>query len=86
MEICGQYFSVKMISRIQMTVNKNSTISRCALSRQVCEWLDRQSPNGKYQDMSCRKTLLELERKGVIVLPVSNNVYPFQQKSDRNIC
>ncbi|MDO9528950.1 MAG: DUF4338 domain-containing protein [Syntrophales bacterium] len=51
------------------------------MSRQVCEWLDWRAPNGKYQDMSCRKALLELERRGVIVLPVSDNVYHFQQKS-----
>jgi hypothetical protein len=86
MEIYGQYFSTKMISRIQITVNKNSTISRRALSQQVCEWLDRRATNSEYQDMICRKALLELERRGAMVLPVSNNVYPFQQKSAKNIC
>ena len=38
MEICGQYFSMEMISRIQMTVNKDPTISRRAF--EIISWIN----------------------------------------------
>jgi hypothetical protein len=66
MEICGQHFSTEIINRIRATVNVNPGISRRALSRQVCEWLNWRGANGKLKDMSCRKALLELERQGII--------------------
>ena len=69
MLVCGQYFNSEVLSRIQTTVEEDSSISRRALSRLVCEWLDWRGANGKLQDMSCRKALLKLQRKGLITLP-----------------
>jgi len=80
MKICGQHFSTEIINRIQATVNANPGMCRRALSRQVCEWLDWRRANGKFKKMSCRKALLELERREVIALPVIDKTYTFQQK------
>jgi hypothetical protein len=44
-------------------------MSRRSLSRHVCEWMGWKGPTGKLKDMSCRKALLELDRRGVLQLP-----------------
>jgi len=79
MWICGQYFNAETIDRIQKTVESDPKISRRALSRQVCEWLEWRSPNGKLQEMSCRKALQELHRRGKITLPEHRGSYTFQR-------
>ncbi|MGH9445568.1 MAG: IS4 family transposase, partial [Terriglobia bacterium] len=38
-------------------------------SRHVCELLDWRALNRKFQEVSCRKALLELHRRGLLVLP-----------------
>jgi len=52
-------------------------ISRRELSRQVCRLNGWRSPNGNLKDMSCRKALVELERRGVIALPLAKSVANF---------
>lgn len=80
MWLFGQYFNTAMIDRIQAVVRSNPDISRRALSRQVCEWLGWRSPNGKLQDMSCRKALQALHTQGKITLPeINENHYAFQR-------
>ena len=81
MEVCGRYFSSEVIGQIQAAVDADPAISRRALSRRVCEWLDWRSANGRLQDMSCRKALLELERRGRLTLPPSTTTYAFQNPS-----
>jgi hypothetical protein len=44
-------------------------LSRRALSRRVCEWGEWRAANGKLQEVSCRKALLALHRRGRIPLP-----------------
>jgi len=83
MLVCGQYFNSEVISRIQATVEADSSISRRALSRLVCEWLNWRGANGKLQDMSCRKALLKLQRQGLITVPDSQKNYSFQHRSGR---
>ena len=85
MLVCGQYFNSEVISRIQATVEADSSISRRALSRMVCEWLDWRGVNGKLQDMSCRKALLKMQRQGLITLPDSQKGYSFQNRSGRGL-
>jgi len=80
MEICGQHFRLGVINRIRATVNADPGISRRALSRQVCEWLNWRGANGKLKEMSCRKALMELARREVISLPVIDKAYAFQRK------
>lgn len=78
MYVCGQHFSKSVCERIQETVSREPSLSRLELSRRVCEWLDWRSPNGRLQDMSCRKALAELNRRGVLDLPVREEIYGFQ--------
>ncbi|PYS25869.1 MAG: IS4 family transposase [Acidobacteria bacterium] len=82
MVVCGRQFSSDMISRIQTTVNGDALLSRRKLSRQVCEWLDWRSPNGRLQEMSCRKALAELNRRKVLVLPDRSGAYGFERAGE----
>jgi hypothetical protein len=79
MWICGQYFNTETIDRINKGIESEPRISRRALSRQVCEWLDWRSANGKLQEMSCRKALLVLQNRGKIRLPEQKGSYAFQR-------
>jgi hypothetical protein len=69
MRIGGRDFSPAIIEQIQSAIDSDPSITRHALSRQVCEWLSWHAPNGKPQDVSCRKALLQLHREGLIRLP-----------------
>lgn len=69
LSVCGQQFSSSVIDRITAVVAAEPTMTRGALSRRVCEWLDWRSQTGKLKEVSCRKALLELERRGVVRLP-----------------
>ena len=75
----GREFSVEMIERIRLTVKMEPWISRRQLSRRVCEWMDWRSATGRLQEMSCRKALLEMDRRGVIALSAVRKRYGFQQ-------
>lgn len=83
MQICGREFPPDIIDRISQTLQETPLISRRALSRRVCEWMCWRSPTGKLKEMSCRKALLELHRRGVIDLPESNGEYAFQRPMSR---
>ena len=50
------------------------TLSRTALSREVCRWLQWLGADGRPKDMSCRVALLKLSRRGLIELPVARDV------------
>jgi hypothetical protein len=69
MRICGREFSTSLLERIQDVLASVPEISRRALSRQVCEWLDWRSANGALQEGGCRKALAELDRRGAVELP-----------------
>lgn len=85
MVVCGRHFSNEMISRIQTAVNSEASLSRRKLSRQVCEWLDWRSPSGRLQEMSCRKALVELNRRKVLVLPDRSGAYGFERASEARV-
>jgi hypothetical protein len=69
MQVGGHRFSEADIKRIEQAVALDPQLSRRQLSRQVCEWLQLRSLNGKLQEMSCRTALLRLERCGKLQLP-----------------
>jgi len=69
MVVCGRHFGSEITARIQTAVDAEPSLSRRQLSRRVCQWLDWRSPNGRLQEMSCRKALAQLHRKGVLALP-----------------
>ena len=71
MQLCGREFSSETIAQIEETVRANPSLSRRALSLRVCEWLQWRSINGRLKEVSCRKALLELNRRGLITLPAA---------------
>jgi len=71
MVVCGQLFSPEILQRIGTTLAQEPLLSRRALSRQVCEWLNWRSPNGDLKQMSCRVALGKLARSGVLRLAPS---------------
>ena len=70
MEICGQQFSPVLVQRLQEALDGEPGLSRTALSRRVCGWLNWRSPNGRWKEMSCRVALARLERAGMIRRPL----------------
>ncbi len=69
MQLCGREFTAATIAQIKGTLRVEPSLSRRALSLRVCEWLQWRAPNGRVKEVSCRKALVELDRRGVIVLP-----------------
>jgi hypothetical protein len=69
MWLSGQWFGAEVVARIAAAVQADPAISRRALSRRVCEWLDWRAPDGRLRQMSCRKALVELHRRGGVELP-----------------
>jgi hypothetical protein len=68
MVVCGQEFTSEVLGRIQSLIAEQPTLSRRALSRQVCQWLDWRGPDGRLKQMSCRVALLRLHRRGHLAL------------------
>ncbi len=81
MRLFGQTFTANTLTRIREAVAGEDDLTRSALSRRVCDWLDWYGPQGKPQEVSARKALGELERRGLIVLPPPR-VMPPQLRDD----
>ena len=81
MQVCGRDFHSEVFGRIQAIVDDDPSLARRALSRRVRQWLDWRARNGRLQEMSCRKALLQLERHGRLTLPESTTSYAFQRSS-----
>lgn len=79
MQVCGQDFTDGIIERIQAAVRNEPLLSRYALSKNVCEWMNWRSPTGALKDMSCRVALLSLQKRGVIELPPPRSI-PVKRK------
>jgi hypothetical protein len=79
MWVAGQWFGADVIERIAGAVRAEPTLSRRALSRKVCDWLDWRDPLGKPREMGARKALVELAAGGWIVLPEARRVPNFQR-------
>ena len=75
----GRSFSQEILDRISAQVRAEPDISRRQLSLRVCEWMNWHNAAGRAQEMSCRKTLVALHRRGVIELPVLKQRYAFQE-------
>ena len=74
MKISGQAIGETIVERIKGILTENPGKTRCGLARKVCEKLGWKSRNGRYQEVSCRKVLVELERLGKIELPEAREV------------
>lgn len=71
MRLCGREFSRATIAWIEEILRAAPSLSRRAVSRRVCEGLEWRGANGRFQEVSCRKALLELHRRGLIQLPAA---------------
>ena len=69
MVVCGQSFSEPVLERLRQTLQREPKLSRRALSRRLCAWLDWKGANGRPKEMSARCALLRLHRRGVLNLP-----------------
>jgi len=81
MYVSGQHFPRSILDRIQETVRAEPSISRLQLSRRVCEWLNWRSPNGRLQEMSCRKALAKLNQLDILDLPRQEKTYGFEHSA-----
>lgn len=77
--INGRIFSEEILNRIRQTLQTEAGISRRQLSLRVCQWMDWRNPAGRWQEMSCRKALMELHRRHLIDLPALKKHYAFQK-------
>ena len=66
----GRRFTRKMLVQIQETVNIFSNLSRRELAHTVCEHLQWITPSGSNRIQSCLKALEQMEKGGLITLPV----------------
>lgn len=75
----GRSFSREILDRITALAQAEPELSRRQLSLRVCQWLDWHNAAGRAQEMSCRKTLVALQRRGLIELPALKQRYAFQE-------
>ena len=75
----GRSFSQEVLDRISAQVRAEPGISRRQLSLRVCEWMNWHNAAGRAQEMSCRKSLVALHRRGLIELPALKQRYAFQE-------
>jgi len=73
--ICGREFSAEVIARVN---EAGGELSRRALARAVCGWLDWKGPSGSWQTTNARIALRRLERAGQVRLPPRPS--PFAQR------
>jgi hypothetical protein len=76
----GRNFPHEILSRVAQAVAEQPELSRRQLSVRVCEWLDWRNAAGRWQEMSCRKALLELHRRGELRLPAVRKRYGFEHR------
>ncbi|NCC41647.1 MAG: IS4 family transposase [Gammaproteobacteria bacterium] len=75
MHLFGRTFTGAIIARIQAAAAEPG-VTRSSLSRQVCGWLEWFGADGRAQEVSCRKALVELERRALVALPAARRAAP----------
>ena len=83
MEAAGLKFPAAVIRGIRARIAKDEGLTRTELSREVCQWMNWQAPNGQLRDMACRLALLELEERGALVLPGRRSCVRSQMPAQR---
>ena len=73
----GRNIGDEEIAFLRQFIAEHPTLSRWALSRQLCEVWEWKQANGMLRDMVCRGLLLLLERAGDVDLPAGTG--PFSQ-------
>lgn len=75
----GREVSSAEIAFLNEFIREHPSLSRCALSRLICEAWQWKQANGAPREMVCRGLMLELERAGHIQLP------PIRRKVRNNL-
>src|SRR5215210_5676130 len=75
MVVCGQEFTPELLGRISELIAQ-APLSRRALSRQVCAWLNWRGRDDRLKQMSCRVALGKLARAGALTLPEPTAALP----------
>ena len=57
------------MEQIRNLITEETSLSRAALSRSVCDILNWRKPDGGLKDMSCRVAMLRMQDDGLIQLP-----------------
>lgn len=65
----GRTISEREIAFLRQFIADHPELSRCALSRRICEAWEWRQANGALREMICRGLMLGLERAGHIELP-----------------
>ena len=78
MIICGRAFSPALIERLNQC---RDDLSRRALSRELCQWLDWKGPSGEWQTTNARIAIRKLERCGLVKLPTQVSPFPGKNKT-----
>ena len=68
-KICGKIFSEQLLDKLRAKISSEPDLSRRALSRFLCQWLDWKGRNGAYQELAARRALLGLHRRKLVKLP-----------------
>ena len=82
----GRTFSQEILARISAEVRAQPGLSRRQLSLRVCAWMNWRNAAGRAQEMSCRKSLVALQRRGLLELPALKQRYAFQQARAATVC
>ena len=77
MIICGRDFSPALIERLNQ---RRDDLSRRALSRELCQWLDWKGPSGEWQTTNARIAIRKLERCGLVKRPTQVSPFPGKNK------
>lgn len=67
-------FSDEILARIRERVTNDPLLTRSALSREVCGWMNWNDVKGRPKAMSCRVALKKLSARGAITLPIARAV------------
>ena len=74
MHVAERELTDEILERISRTVRETADLTRCALARLVCGWMNWQDAAGRAKESSCRALLVKLERRGLIELPAARPV------------
>ena len=73
MILCGRHFGPELIARLNAS---SRDLSRRALSRHLCEWLDWKGPSGTFQTTMARIAIKGLESAGHLKLAPVTSPFP----------
>lgn len=79
MRIFGLPFQDSTVELVREAIRREPAISRRALSRRLCDRMGWHSANGNPREVSCRKALLELDRRNLIRLPEATRGWAFER-------